>query len=240
MSTNRPFIVGNSIWVTTTGFLQLFQDLEVRNYQERYNPTFDRRLKVDVSLDMKERIQYKLLSGGHKQLEQSDTRLPRISIQMTNIQPDLQRYNGKNFKRTLKRKEDGLIFDIQPFPINIEYSVSIWTKYFEHYSQLLENILPWFDPYVTVGVKERNFGIERELRVRLDSVGQSSTFELEGGAARLIRGDLSFVVETFAYKTQTDLTKGIIYNTNVTIVDVVTPMSSETISISGSPEDMII
>jgi hypothetical protein len=239
-ATQRPFIVGNSLWVTTVGFMQLFQDLEVRNYQERYDPNFDRRLKVDVSLDMKERIQYKLLAGGHKELEQADTRLPRISIQMVNIQPDLQRYNGKGFKRTLKRQQDGLVYDIQPFPINIEYSVSIWAKYFEHYAQLLENIIPWFDPYVTVGVKERNFGIERELRVKLDSVGQSSTFELEGGAARIIRGDMTFTVETFAYKTQTDITEGIIYEVNVPIVDIVTPLSSETISISGSPEDMII
>jgi hypothetical protein len=103
----RPFISGNSIWVTTVAFMQLFKDMEVRNFKERYSEEYDRRLKVDVSLDMKERLQYKLLAGGHKKLEQSDTRLPRISIQIGDIQPDLDRYTGKNMPRRLSRDVDG-------------------------------------------------------------------------------------------------------------------------------------
>jgi len=236
---SRPFIQGNSIWLSTVAFLQLFEDIEVRNYDQRYGGDFDRRIKVDVTLDMKERIQHKILAGGHKEMEQADTRLPRISIQITNITPDIQRYSGKNYKRKLQVSDDGNAYDFQPFPINIEYSVSIWAKYFEHYSQILENIIPWFDPYVMVGVKERNFGAERQLKVGLNSVGQSSTFELEGGASRLIRGDMAFTVETYAYKSQEDLRSSTIYNTNVVVVDIQNPISSETISISADKGDII-
>jgi hypothetical protein len=236
----RPFILGNSLYVTTTAFLQLFEDLEVRNYEQVYGNTVTRRLKVDVSLDMKERVQYKILAGGHKALEQADTRLPRISVQITNILPDVARYTGKNTKRRLRRSEDGEFFDVQPFPIKVEYSVSIWCKNFYHYSQLLENILPWFDPYIIVGVKERNYNIERELKISLNSVGQNSTFELEGSASRLIRGDLSFTAETFSYKVKEDLSSSIIYNTNVTVVDIINPITSETVSISADKNDLLL
>jgi len=224
----------------------LFQDIEVRNYTSRYDAiSFNKRLKVDVSLDTKERIQYKLLAGGHKALEQADTRLPRISIQISNILPDIGRYTGKNVKRNLKTNITGVpgsndvTYDFQPVPIKIEYLVSIWCKYFEHYSQIIENIIPWFDPYITVGVKERNFGIERELKVSLGSVSQSSTFEMEGAQTRIIRGEMAFSVDTQAYKSMDENYKGLIEKTEVHIIDIVTPISSETISISADESDIL-
>lgn len=235
----RPFIRGNSIWVTTVAFMNLFNDLEVRNYTERYGNGYDRRLKVDVSLDTKERLQHKLLAGGHKKLEQSDTRLPRISIQIANITPDRARYTGKNFKRTIAQNGTDIVTDIQPYPVKVEYTVSIWAKYFEHYAQILENVIPWFDSYLTVGVKERNFGIERELKVNLNDVGQNSTFELEGSQARLVRGDMSFTVETQMYKVLNDNDSDVIHKATTVLVEMINPISSETIVVEVDPLDFI-
>jgi len=247
---SRPFILGNSIWITTTAFMQLFEDIEVRNYSTRYNSQdYTKRLKVDVSLDTKERVQYKLLAGGHYELEQKDTRLPRIGVQIAAIVPDIERYAGKNSKRTFTSSVEELAadnlrssttYDLQPFPIKITYTVSLWAKYFEHYAQMLENIMPWFDPYVIVGVKERNFGIERELKVSLVDVGQSLSFEMEGGAARLVRGDLTFDVETYAYKTLNENLDALILKADVHIIDIVTPISSETVSVSAEAGDMVL
>lgn len=241
---NRPYILGNSVWISTLSFLQLFEDIEVRNYQERYGD-FDKRLKVDVVLDMKERIQHKLLAGGHKALEQADTRLPRISVQIANIVPATNRYTGKNMRRVLQKTFDDIdqsssvSYDIQPFPINIEYTVSVWAKYFEHYAQILENIIPWFDPYVTVGVKERNYGIERELKVSLTGIGQNNIFEMTGPQVRIVRGDLTFTVETMAYKALTENISELIEKVEVHVIDINIPMSSETISISASEGDYV-
>ena len=243
---NRPFILGNSIWITTASFLTLFEDIEVRNYTKRYGSNSDvaRRLKVDVMLDTKERIQHKLLAGGHKELEQADTRLPRLSVQIVNILPDVSRYAGKNLKRNLSKTKNAdetiyEAYDFQPFPINIEYTVSVWAKYFEHYAQILENIIPWFDPYLTLGVKERNFGIERELKVNLTGIGQSSTFEMQGPQARLIRGDLTFTVQSMAYKALTENSSDLIKKVEAHIIDITSPISSETVSITADPEDYI-
>jgi hypothetical protein len=226
-------------------FSQLFEDLEVRNLDDRFSGSYSKRLKVDVTLDMKERIQHKILAGGHQALKQADTRLPRISIQIANITPDVQRYSGKNLKRILNRQIVGangnkLDFDIQPYPINIEYTVSVWCKYFEHWAQIFENIVPWFDPYMIVGVKERNYNIERELKVGLTSAGLNNTFEMEGPAMRIIRGDLGFTVETWAYKTLNKEVSELIEKVEVHVIELTNPFSSETISISATNEDIFI
>ena len=243
----RPFVIGNSIWISTVAFSQLFEDIEVRNYSSRYDSSsLQRRLTVDVSLDTKERIYHKLTAGGHAKLEQADTRLPRISIQISGITPDTTRYAGKNVKRNLVKNftgvngENNISYDLQPFPIKIEYSVGIWTKYFEHYAQILENIIPWFDPYLTVGVKERNFGIERELKVSLTSVGQNSVFEMEGAQTRIVRGELLFTVDTFAYKTLSEEFSTLIEVAETHVIDIVTPISSETISVSADASDVLL
>jgi hypothetical protein len=222
----------------------LFEDIEVRNYETRYGPTYKKRLKVDVTLDMKERIQHKLLAGGHKALEQADTRLPRIAIQLVNITPDIERYAGKNSNRTMKRDIVGasgntISTDIQPAPLKLEYNVSIWCKYYEHYAQILENILPWFDPYMIVGVKERNYNIEREMKVMLTGVSQNSTFEMEGPTARIVRGDLTFAVDTVSYKALTADSGELIEKIEVHVIDLRMPFSSETVSICASSDDYL-
>ena len=247
---SRPFIFDNAIWLTTAVFMKLFNDLEVRNLNSRGSDSYNKRLKVDVSLDTKERVQYKLLAGGHYELEQKDTLLPRIGVQLASIVPDVERYAGKNTKRTFKSDiteqpgdvpiKSSTTYDVQPFPIKITYTVSIWAKYMEHYTQLLTNILPVFDPYMIVSVKERFFNIERELKVSLIDAGQSHTFEMEGGAARIVRGDMTFDVETVAYKFLNRDVNSLILQTDIHIIDIVTPISSETVSISAEIGDMVI
>lgn len=241
----RPFIQGNTAWLASTVLLSLFEDLEVRNYETRYGDTYTKRLKVDVTLDTKEKVQLKLLAGGHRKLEQADTRLPRISVQLNSITPDIQRYTGKNASRVLERRISGvetgghyLTTDLQPYPVTMEYSVSIWCKYFEHYNQLLDNIINYFNPYVTVGVKERNIGIERQMKVSLVEVGSNSTFELEANAARLIRGDLSFKLETHSYSYLNKQDSNIIQKAETHIIEITNPISSETVIIEATQDEM--
>ena len=229
---HRPFIIGNSTWLTTVAFMQLFNDLEVRNFTTRYGEQYTKALKVDVTLDMKERIYHKLLHGGHKELEQADTRLPRLSIQIDSINPRPEDYTGKDSPRLLKRSDSGIESDIQPFPVKIDYTVGIWCKKFEHYAQIIENIIPWFDPYVTVGVKERNLDIQRDLKVQLTGVNNTSNFVMTGTDQRIIRGEMTFSVDSWMYKVKkqdgNQITKA-----SILVVDILTPMSSEIITISA-------
>lgn len=229
---HRPFIIGNSTWLTTVAFMQLFNDLEVRHFDTRYGETYSKALKVDVTLDTKERIYHTLLNGGHKELEQADTRLPRLSVQIDSINPRQEDYTGKDNQRLLNREDSGLHTDIQPYPVRIDYTVGIWCKKFEHYVQILENLIPWFDPYTTVGVKERNLGIERQLKVQLTGVNNNSNFVMQGVDQRIIRGEMTFSVDSWMYKVQhkdgNQITKA-----DIVVADIKTPMSSEIITISA-------
>ena len=245
----RPHIVGNSLHTSTVAFAALFQDLYVYKYNNNRwgEPTM--RIPVSVVLDTRERIYHQIKYGGHKALEQADTRLPRIGIQIQSMTPALDRYTGKNARRQLIRTiEDGNTTDyrddIQPVPFNISYLVTVWCSYMEHWAQLMENILPFFDPYLSIGIRERNLGIERQIKVSLESVSPNFSFALSTASdRRIVRGELSFNVETVIYKQLTSDTSEIIEKIIIEHVDITTPFSSQTIyltnneSISGAPPD---
>jgi hypothetical protein len=249
---SRPQIVSNSVWVTSTAFLQLFTGLQVRKIDEttgRYAGA-NKMIPVDVNMDTKERIYYQLKMGGYKKMEQADTRLPRLGIQIQAINPALDRYTGKMRQRklllnTTTGPDDQPIvtesyFDIQPVPYDFTFLVSVWTQHLEYWNQVMENILPWFDPYVLVGVKERNLGIEREIKVSLESVSPNFSFQMAGPQdKRIIRGELTFKCESVMYKAQSTGVAPVekIY---IDIIDVYTPINSDTITIKFAPEDGII
>jgi hypothetical protein len=232
---SRPYIIGESTYVTTLAVMQLFQGIEVRVFKQRYGEVL-RRIPVQVSLDTKERIYYQLKTGSFKEMEQQDIRLPRISIQMNDISLRLDDYTGKGQDRILFRNEDEVMRDIQPVPITISYTVGIWAKYFEHYIQIIENIVPLFDPYVTVEVKERNLDIAREIQVTLDGVSNGTNFKVSGNDARVVRGDATFTAKTVMYKTLNKNVYDLILKVYGTLIDITTPVNSMTVALSADIE----
>jgi hypothetical protein len=234
VSGNRPYILGESTYVTTLAFMQLFQGIEVRNFAERFGET-TRRIPVQVSLDTKERLYYQLKHGGFRAMEQQDTRLPRISIQMNDIALRLEDYTGKGQDRILFRDDDEIKRDIQPVPVNITYTVAIWAKYFEHYIQIVENIVPLFDPYATVEVKERQLDIAREISYTLDGLSNGSTFKVSGDDQRVVRGEANFTAKSIMYKIMNENTYDLITKVYGTLIDIETPVNSMTVGLSGFP-----
>jgi hypothetical protein len=230
---SRPFIISNATYITTLALTQLFEGLEVRQFETRYGNTL-RRIPVQVSLDTKERLYYQLKHGGFKELEQQDTRLPRISIQMTDINLRTEDYTGKEQERILFNQDDNLKRDIQPVPISIGYTVGIWAKNFEHYIQIVENIVPLFDPYATVEVKERNLDLAREVQFTMNGLSQGSNFKVTGNDQRIVRGEATFTAKSYMYKVMREIDSEFIQKVFATVIDISTPINSTTVSISGS------
>lgn len=230
----RPFILGNSIYITTLAFMNFFKDLEVRNYGSRYDKdSLTRRMPVQISMDSKERIYYQIKHGGFKSLEQQDIQLPRLSVDITSIDLRTEDYTGKEQSRILFKNESELSRDIQPVPISINYTLGLWTLKYEHYLQLIEQILPCFDPYATAGVKERNYNLEREIKFDLTGHTQGHTFKVSGNEKRIIRGEIAFTASTVIYKFLKEGTSDLINKAFVYTVDIKTPISSEVVVLSG-------
>jgi len=137
---------------------------------------------------------------------------PRMSFMINNISYDANRSYGVNEWRywltetmSLSGSDVHEMFsDYQPTPYNISMSLSIRTNSIDHFSQLMENILPYFNPKLMLRVKEFSFlNIERDLPVMLESVTPEFIEEMSTSDRRQVNATLSFNIEAFMYRPWT-------------------------------------
>jgi hypothetical protein len=117
-----------------------------------------------------------------------------------------------NSANWVMRKENGdqdANFQYSPAPYDFSFTLSIWAQYYEDGLQIVEQILPFFQPEFTVAVKEiPNLGIERDVHIVLNSVSFSDDVEGDFETQRIIQWDLEFTVQGFLFGPT--LNKGVI------------------------------
>ena len=137
--------------------------------------------------------------------------VPRIDLSLTNIAYDPGRAAGVNDYRYFQdNTQEGQIInamfkDYNPAPYNYTYTLYIKTDYMNDFAQIMENILPYFNPKLNLRVKEFSFlNLERDLQVTLENpnidFGNTDLTKLD---MRQLNGDISFVVEGFQYRPVT-------------------------------------
>lgn len=203
----KSYFYPKSIYTAVMAFSELFENMTVRVYQKNTDEIVGIK-PVPLTLSPKEKIAHILKSGsGVNDVDpQFDNYLPRISVYMTGMNRDENRMRGREETRLLniEYEENGSSktcqVDIQPVPYNFTFDVTIWAKYMIDGTQILENILPWFNPEAHLSVKERNFGIERKSKVTLDGQSQNHVYEYGEAERRVLQWTLTFTMESVLWK----------------------------------------
>lgn len=127
--------------------------------------------------------------------------LPRISFEMTGIAYDSSRkvaptqyFRATSTDTTLTKKQ------YMPVPYNIDFSVSIISKNNDDVLQIVEQILPFFQPNFTVTMNVvPEMGEKRDIPITLNSVEFKDDYEDDLFTRRTIIWELSFTVKTYLY-----------------------------------------
>jgi len=152
--------------------------------------------------------------NGYKQVEPYGQRYwvsnPRLALVMNGVAYNAERAYGVNewrewFAETVAAEGsniDDIFRDYAPAPYDINYTLYIMTDSMDYYAQILENILPYFNPALFLRVKEFSFlNIERDLRVTMPGV--TSEFvspEMSDDDRRLVNGTMDLTVEAWQYR----------------------------------------
>jgi hypothetical protein len=99
--------------------------------------------------------------------------------------------------------------DTQTVPYVLNLELSIWTKYMDDMAQILENILPFFNPEAYVSFVERGIGTERKAKVTLDSINPNFVTELDNTSRRVLQMQLAFSMEMNFYRPEEPIEKPI-------------------------------
>lgn len=148
--------------------------------------------------------------------------LPKMGLNWVSINYNGDRASGVQEIRTFYDKNlsisdvDEFIEDVNPVPYDLGFELEIRSNSLNQFTQIIEKILPNFNPHRHLRVKEFSFlNIERDLKIRNDGLSQNFLLQQDESSRREVNGILSLTVEAFLYSSlsNTNVIKTI--NTNI-------------------------
>jgi len=128
--------------------------------------------------------------------------LPRIAFEMTNIQYDSARkLNTLNRMQGTKTDDVSMFLSqLNPSPYDFQFDVSIATKTADDGLQIIEQILPNFQPSFNLNVKDiPELSIVKDIPVIFSGITKTNTYEGSYDEQRVFTWDLSFVAKGYMY-----------------------------------------
>ena len=184
---------------TVIAFGTLFNDIHVRHQDQAGNDISE--LKVPIAYGPRQ----KFLARIQQQPElnkATQITLPRMSFEINNISYDATRKAGitQTFKAPNKENNDKLTKVFMPVPYNLGFELNILVKLQDDGLQILEQILPFFQPGFTLSIDlVKSIGEKRDVPMILNSISQQDDYEGDFATRRALIYTLSFTAKTFMF-----------------------------------------
>ena len=136
--------------------------------------------------------------------------LPRMSFEMNNVAYDPSRKTGVT--QTFKTSDGTNMKKVyMPVPYNIGFELSIFSKLNDDALQIVEQILPYFQPSFNLTVDlVSSIGEKRDIPVILDNVAFQDDYEGDFSTRRALIYTLSFTAKTYLFGPIAETTSGLI------------------------------
>ena len=128
--------------------------------------------------------------------------LPRIGFEIAGVSYDPARKLNRvqKFKKVKGSKAQQLDTQYMPVPYNIEFSLYIMAKQSDDALQIVEQILPYFQPDYTVTLNDNvDMGVKRDVPIVLGGVTYEDTYEGDFTSRTTIIYTLSFTAKFYLY-----------------------------------------
>ena len=160
------------------------------------------RLKVPLSYSPKEKFLTRLEQQPNLANREMAVSLPRMGFEISGISYDpsrkLQRV-GK-FKKVHGSDAGQQYYQYNPVPYNISFNLYSFTATAEGGLQIIEQILPYFQPDYTVTINAiPEMGIKRDVPITLNSVNYEDTYDGAFTTRRAVNYTLGFTAKTYLY-----------------------------------------
>lgn len=198
---------------TIISFGTLFNDIHIRHQDDAGKDVSD--LKVPLAYGPSQKFLARITQQADLNKAVQIT-MPRMSFEMTNISYDSTRKSS--LVQTFKTCEDGTkakkVF--MPVPYNIGFELNIMSKLNDDSLQILEQVLPYFQPHfnLTVDLID-SIGEKRDIPIILESIGFQDDYEGNFDTRRSLIYTLQFTAKTYLFGPVADSSDGLIRKVQV-------------------------
>jgi len=184
----------------TVAFGTLFNSIQCKTTDA--NGTVTQSIKVPLAYGPKEKFMVRLDQQADLESREFAVTLPRMGFEISGITYDPSRKLARvnKLKRVKVGTTDTMDYNYTPVPYNISYTLSIFTATAENGLQIVEQILPYFQPDYTITlnlIPELN--IKRDVPIVLNSVNYEDSYTGDFTTRRAVIYTLDFVAKTYLF-----------------------------------------
>lgn len=182
---------------TVAVFGTLFNDISV--HRKDANGSILNYVKVPLSYGPKQKFLTRLFEEPDLNAPEVAIRLPRMSFEIVGMQYDTSvKLNKMN--TLAKPNIHGQNTIRNPVPYILNFQLSVYAKNQDDALQVVEQIIPMFNPEYVVTLKEiPELDIKRDIPIVLQSVTYTDDYEGDFTSRRVLIYTLEFTMKTFFY-----------------------------------------
>ena len=185
----------------TIGFGQIFNNIQIKRKDSNGNVT--QSIAVPLAYAPKEKFLARLDQQASLTDREFAITLPRMSFEISGISYDASRKltRVQKFKHVKTGAEGKILnYNYVPVPYNISYNLYSFTASAEAGLQIIEQILPFFQPDFTVTVNAiPELNIKRDIPIVLNSVNYEDTYSGDFSQRRAVIYTLGFTAKTYLF-----------------------------------------
>ena len=197
---------------TVISFGTVFNDIRIRHTNSDGSPFSE--MRVPLAYGPVQKFLARL--DQQPELNKATTMsLPRMSFETTNIVYDPTRKAG--ITQTFKATDGTNLRKVyMPVPYNVGFELNIMTKLNDDALQIVEQILPYFQPSFNLTVDLiKVIGEKRDIPVVLDNISFQDDYEGDYETRRALIYTLNFTAKTYLFGPVADTSDGLIKKVQV-------------------------
>tara|TARA_B100000131_G_scaffold8411_1_gene8841 strand:- start:184 stop:1215 length:1032 start_codon:yes stop_codon:yes gene_type:complete len=182
---------------TIVAFGTLFNNIELRRQDEV--------MKVPLAYGPKQKFLARLDQVPDPTNKRVSITLPRLSFEISGVNYDSARKVSPTQKIKFPNSSSNNKNAYMPVPYNIGFELAIIAKNQDDGLQIIEQILPFFQPHYNLAVKlATSIGETKDVPVVLNSIDYEDDYEGDFATRRAIIYTLQFTAKTYLYGPITD------------------------------------
>lgn len=170
------------------------------------------RVKVPISYSSKEKFMMTLNKlnsiTSEADVAKVETILPRMNLTMVDVMYNSTYKTAIDTRSPIKQIRDGVVSQYSPAPYKMIFELGIYTRYQDEMFQIVEQILPYFQPHFTVQMQElhdKQVTFNRDIRVVFQSIAMDEQSEGDNVTRRRLEWSIMFEVNGWIYPPIADI-----------------------------------
>lgn len=200
---------------TVIGFGSLFNDINIRHTDSSDNTVSELKVPLAYGPTQKFLARLEQVSDLNKPTQLS---LPRMSFEMIglNYDPSRKVSSTQTFISALGSDKKKVRKTFMPVPYNMAFELSVYSKLNDDMLQIIEQILPYFQPSynLTVDLVDQ-IGEKRDIPVIFEGITMSDDYEGNYQTRRSLIYTLRFTAKSYLFGPISDPSKDIIRKVSV-------------------------